>query len=115
MYPDGSGSYLLRRGGAGAFIEWIDWPPTEFALPAGSKCTSSKAEERALLYAIEELLKSPEEIYNKNIIFLLDSADVLKTIEDPKQMDSTGVTNTLKYPLSQISKRTRLQWIPGHC
>ena len=112
IYTDGSVAGPHRNGGAGVLIQWTDRTETKLSTPVGLLSTSCKAEEKAILTAIEELTRD-QRLNNKNVVFLTDSDDILQAIDNHK----TAVASNTVHALESLSNKTNqiiLQWIPGH-
>ena len=112
VYTDGSINGTLKKGGAGAYIEWTDKTTTEVSLAVGEMCTSRKAEEKAIIVAVEEL-KKHENTRNANIVFLTDSDDTLLALENPQPSNETSISQAV-IDIASPRKEIVFQWIPGH-
>ena len=100
IYTDGSIQGPKKLGGAGAVIEWKDRTKsnTEPLSVVGEMTTSTIAEVRAILLAVEELAKTvTSTLKGSNIVILTDSLDALKILEHQQTMESRKILEQLEY------------------
>ena len=111
VFTDGSATNATN-GGAGAYIQWQNESSTELAMPVGTHCSTHKAEETAILSAVECLLQD-RRAYNAQIVLLTDAKSVLQSLRNPRNTCLNKLTSAL-LNLGQATKTVVLQWIPGH-
>ena len=102
------------NGGAGGIIRWPDGSEKQFKSPAGTLCTSYRAELVALreaLILIEESQFSPQ-----NSWFFTDSESTVERLKQGPGAQADELTAAVWLLLDKISRTQSImiQWIPGH-
>ena len=112
-----SATHGVTNGGADALIEWPDGGELEVRTPAGSICSSFRAEMLALLSALSHLRENPAHVEDP-IVVCTDSHSALASLREGPATQSSplgiGIWRTLK-GLSEGGRQIVLQWVPTHC
>ena len=117
VWTDGSAEGGVKNGGSGALIEWPDGTSAEVRAPAGSVCSSYRAELIALRAAIDHLLKNPAHEQDP-VIFCTDSQAALASLRGGPAEQRTALCAEVWEALISLAtggRRIHLQWVPSHC
>ena len=117
VWTDGSATDGVTNGGTGALIEWPDGGELEVRTPAGSICSSFRAEMLALHSALSHLRENPAHTEDP-IVVCTDSQSALASLREGPSAQSSplgiDIWRTLR-GLSEGGRQIVLQWVPSHC
>ncbi|XP_043205423.1 uncharacterized protein LOC122372368 [Amphibalanus amphitrite] len=118
VWTDGSAEEGFRDGGAGALIVWPDDSTEELRAPAGSLCSSYRAEMVALRTALRHLLEHPAH-EDVPIVICTDSQAALAALRSGPSEQRTQLNSEVWDALTLLTRegarRLHLQWVPSHC
>ncbi|KAF0300914.1 Ribonuclease H [Amphibalanus amphitrite] len=121
VWSDGSADGGTARGGGGALIALPTGTEHTVRAPAGSLCSSTRAELVALRAALEELAKpdtSPDPDRYPTTIICFDSRAALQTVDAGPAAQASQLGADIWRLLLQLAssgRRLHLQWVPAHC
>lgn len=116
VWTDGSASGGVHDGGAGALVIFTDDQREELRAPAGSLCSSFRAEMTALQTALNFLSAHPG-LEDDPIVICTDSRSALAALRAGPSAQTTHIGVAIWRMLTALagSHEILLQWIPSHC
>ncbi|XP_043212000.1 uncharacterized protein LOC122376264 [Amphibalanus amphitrite] len=115
-WTDGSASGGVLRGGAGALVIGADDSRTELRIPAGTLCSSFRAEMVALQKTLEHIIEN--ESGTDPVIICTDSMSAVAALREGPSAQRSARGATVWQLLREASAGDRpvtLQWVPSHC
>ena len=118
VWTDGSADDGVTNGGGGAIIFPPSGDPVEVRAPAGSLCSSTRAELIAIREATTHVTSLDTVDTTLPINICLDSKAALATLEPGPAAQTTELGADVWRQLLLLQQRghhVHLQWVPAHC
>ena len=115
VWTDGSACRGTDSGGSGCLIIQDD-QETRIRIPAGAKCSSTRAEVVAISAALQEILKLPDATHRTVHVYSDSRAGLQLLSRGPSRQSLCTAQDSWK-SLRELSNRgtnTTFQWVPGH-
>ncbi|XP_043237551.1 uncharacterized protein LOC122389502 [Amphibalanus amphitrite] len=116
-WTDGSSSDGILRGGAGALIVGADDSRTELRVPAGTLCSSFRAEMVALQVTLDHILEHQRDA-PEPVIICTDSLSAVAALREGPSAQRSARGAAIWKQLLELTAGDRtvtLQWVPSHC
>ena len=118
LWTDGSADGGVLNGGAGALVIRPEGEEAELRVPAGSLCSSFRAEMFALDAALKHMSKHLEDDPGDPVVVCTDSRSALTSLSMGPPAQSSPLAAAIWHALLGIAaagRRVHLQWVPAHC
>ena len=116
-WTDGSADGGVLRGGAGALVLGVDDNRTELRRPAGTLCSSFRAEMVALQMTLDHILDQHRDTAEP-VIICTDSMSAVAALREGPSAQRTARGAAVWRQLTELTTGGRhitLQWVPSHC
>ena len=117
VWSDGSAEEGVAAGGSGAVVILPSGEELELRAPAGSACSSTRAELVAIRVALEKILQLGE-VEEKPVVMCTDSQAAIATLASGAGAQNTALGADVWRLLLAATEKGRdlyVQWVPAHC